>query len=179
MSRIELVNGSCADQKVDIVVNAANDGLWAGGGICGVIFKKAGLAQLTAACKKYKTPLKDGSAVITPAFNLTNAVSIIHAVGPDFSRTPKAFKELFDAYYNSLRVLMDNGMHSIAFPLISSGIFGGALSNPVAESTKQCCRAYRKFIQDYPDYAVDVTLCAFSYNEMVEAQKVFDSMMQE
>ena len=177
MSRIELVNGSCADQKVDIVVNAANDGLWAGGGICGVIFKKAGLAQLTAACKKYKTPLKDGSAVITPAFNLTNAVSIIHAVGPDFSRTPKAFKELFDAYYNSLHVMMDNGFHSISFPLISSGIFGGSLSNPVAESTKQCCRAYLKFVTDYPSYDVDVRLCAFSAKEMQEAQKVFTALI--
>ena len=179
MSRIELVNGSCADQKVDIVVNAANDGLWAGGGICGVIFKKAGLAQLTAACKQYKTPLKDGSAVITPAFNLTNAVSIIHAVGPDFSRTPKAFKELFDAYYNSLHVMMDNGFHSISFPLISSGIFGGSLSNPIAESTKQCCRAYLKFVTDYPSYDVDVRLCAFSAKEMQEAQKVFTALITD
>ena len=177
MSSIILVNGSCADQTVDAVVNAANSGLWAGGGICGVIFKKAGMAALTAACSKYKTPLKDGSAVITPAFQMKNATHIIHAVGPDFSRTPAAFKELFDAYYNSLYVLMDNGLHSISFPLISSGIFGGALSNPVAESTKQCCRAYKKFIEDYPDYAINVILCAFSANEMVEAKKVYDSMI--
>ena len=152
MSRIVLINESCADQTVDAVVNAANSGLWAGGGICGVIFKKAGLAALTAACSKYKTPLKDGSAVITPAFQMKNAKNIIHAVGPDFSRTPTAFKELFDAYYNSLRVLMENDLHSISFPLISSGIFGGSLSNPAAESTKQCCRAYKKFIEDNPDY---------------------------
>ena len=127
----------------------------------------------------YKTPLKDGSAVITPAFNLTNAVSIIHAVGPDFSRTPKAFKELFDAYYNSLHVMMDNGFHSISFPLISSGIFGGSLSNPVAESTKQCCRAYLKFVTDYPSYDVDVRLCAFSAKEMQEAQKVFTALITD
>lgn len=132
MSKIELINGSCADQKVDIVVNAANSDLWAGGGICGVIFNKAGIAELTTACSKYKTPLKDSSAVITPAFNMTNAKAIIHAVGPNFAVTPKAFKELFDAYYNSLKVMMDNDYHSISFPLISSGIFGGSLSNPVA-----------------------------------------------
>lgn len=132
MSKIELINGSCADQKVDIVVNATNSGLWAGGGICGVIFNKAGIAELTTACSKYKTPLKDGSAVITPAFNMTNAKAIIHAVGPNFAVIPKAFKELFDAYYNSLKVMMDNDYHSISFPLISSGIFGGSLSNPVA-----------------------------------------------
>jgi len=160
-------------------VNAANDGLWAGGGICGVIFKKAGMAALTAACKKYKTPLKDGSAVITPAFQMKNAKYIIHAVGPDFGRTPKAFKELFDAYYNSLYVLMNNDLHSISFPLISSGIFGGSLANPVAESTKQCCRAYLKFISDYSDYSVDVKLCAFSSQEMQEAKLVFSSMLAE
>ena len=132
MSKIELINGSCADQKVDIVVNATNSGLWAGSGICGVIFNKAGITELTTACSKYKTPLKDGSAVITPAFNMTNAKAIIHAVGPNFAVIPKAFKELFDAYYNSLKVMMDNDYHSISFPLISSGIFGGSLSNPVA-----------------------------------------------
>ena len=177
MSKIVLINGSCADQNVDAVVNAANDGLWAGGGICGVIFKKAGMAALTAACSKYKTPLKDGSAVITPAFQMKNAKCIIHAVGPNFSVTPKAFKELFDAYYNSLYVLMDNGLHSISFPLISSGIFGGALSNPAAESTKQCCRAYLKFVADYPDYPLDVKLCAFSAKEMQDAKLVFDSII--
>ena len=81
MSKIKLINASCADQTVDAVVNAANDGLWAGGGICGVIFRKAGMAELTEACSKYKTPLNDGDAVITPAFNMTNAKVIIHAVG--------------------------------------------------------------------------------------------------
>ena len=179
MSKIELLNASCADQIVDAVVNAANDGLWAGGGICGVIFKKAGMAALTAACKKYKTPLKDGSAVITPAFQMKNAKCIIHAVGPDFGRTPKAFKELFDAYYNSLHVLMDNGLHSISFPLISSGIFGGSLANPATESTKQCCRAYLKFVSDYPNYPVDVKLCAFSAQEMQDARVVFCNMITE
>ena len=174
MSKIELINDSCADQEVDVVVNAANDGLWAGGGICGVIFRKAGMSELTAACKKHKTPLNDGDAVITPAFNMKNAKAIIHAVGPDFGRTPKAFKELFDAYYNSLKVMMDNGYHSISFPLISSGIFGGSLANPVGESTKQCCRAYKKFVEDYPDYDVDVKVCVYSANEVANAQAEFD-----
>lgn len=174
MSNIELINGSCTDQDVDVVVNAANNGLWAGGGICGVIFKKAGMVELTNACKKHKTPLNDGDAVITPAFNLKNAKAIIHAVGPNFRNTPHAFKELFNAYYNSLVVMKENGYHSISFPLISAGIFGGSLDNPAAESTKQCCRAYKKFREDYPMYAVDVKLCAFSSNEMVEAQKEFE-----
>lgn len=175
MSKIELLNASCAEQTVDAVVNAANSGLWAGGGICGVIFAKAGSAELAKACSRYKTPLKDGEAVITPAFQMKNAKYIIHAVGPNFSSTPNAFKELFDAYYNSLRVLMENNLQSISFPLISSGIFGGSLANPAAESTKQCCRAYKKFTEDFPDYRIDVKLCAFSYKEMTEAKQVFDS----
>ena len=173
MNNIELINASCADQTADAVVNAANSGLRAGGGICGVIFSKAGMKELTGACSRYETPLKDGSAVITPAFNMKNAKAIIHAVGPDFGRTPTAFKELFDAYYNSLKVLKDNGYHSISFPLISSGIFGGALSNPAGESAKQCLRAYKKFITDYPDYGVNVKLCAFSASEMAKAQEEF------
>ena len=175
MSQIELINGSCADQIVDVVVNAANTYLMVGGGICGVIFRKAGNAELAAACAKYSTPIKDGDAVITPAFNMKNAKAIIHAVGPNFGRTPSAFKELFNAYYNSLVALKGYGYHSISFPLISAGIFGGSLDNPVAESTKQCCRAYKRFVEDYPTYQVEVKLCAFSSSEMTEAKKVFDS----
>ena len=178
MSKLVLLNASCADQTVDAVVNAANNRLWAGGGICGVIFKKAGVQQLQAACSKYSTPLKDGSAVITPAFNLSNAKHIIHAVGPDFGRTPTAFKELFDAYYNSLCVLKENDLHSISFPLISSGIFGGRLANPVEESTKQCCRAYNKFVADYPEYDVDVKLCAFTASEMQSAQVTINNYLR-
>lgn len=174
MSKFELINASCADQAVDAVVNAANGGLWAGGGICGVIFRKAGMAELTDACRKYKTPLHDGDAVITPAFRMENAKAIIHAVGPNFAVTPAAFRELFDAYYNSLAVLKDNGYHSISFPLISAGIFGGSLENPAAESAKQCMRAYEKFTADHPDYDIDVRLCAFTASEMQEAMKVMN-----
>lgn len=73
-----------------------------------------------------------------------------------------------------------NSSHnSISFPLISSGIFGGSLANPVAESTKQCCRAYSKFVADYPNYNVDVKLCAFSVREMQDAQIVFNSMITD
>ena len=178
MSKIELINASCADQTVDAVVNAANDGLWEGGGICGVIFRKAGSHELTDACNKYKTPLKDGDAVITPAFNMKNAKVIIHAVGPNFAVTPKAFKELFDAYYNSLVVLKENGLHSISFPLISSGIFGGSLDNPPAESTKQCLRAYKQFTADYPEYDIDVKLCAFTASEMKVAEYEYEAFKQ-
>lgn len=170
MSTFTLIHGSCADQTADAVVNAANKYLAAGGGICGVIFSKCGHIQLTQACSAIPTPLKDGDAVITLAFNMKNAKHIIHAVGPDFRQTPKAFLELFNAYYNSLVVLMNNNLHSISFPLISASIFGGNLPNPAGESAKQCERAYKKFIQDYPDYNVDVMLCAFTPAEYQAAK---------
>ncbi len=171
MSKLKLIQGSCVHQSADVIVNAANRHLAHGSGVCGEIFKYAGPNKLAKACGKYPTPLRDGDAVITPSFDLTNAKAIIHAVGPDFNNTPKAFKELFDAYYNSLVVLKDNGYHSIAFPLISSGIFGGTNPNKYAESAKQCRRAYQRFVSDYPDYDIEVTLCAFTPEEYSEAKE--------
>ncbi len=179
MSKIILLQGSCADQTADAVVNAANDELLEGGGICEAIFRMAGPEELEEACAQFETPLKDGSAVITPAFKMANAKAIIHAVGPDFGITPSAFRELFLAYYNALQVLKDNGLHSISFPLISAGIFGGELPDPAGESTKQCCQAYLQFIADYPDYPIDVKLCAYSDKELYSAQKAFRNLIHE
>lgn len=176
MSKIELIKGSCADQKADVIVNAANKYLRAGSGICGVIFKKAGMEELSKACGKYMVPLSDGEAVITPSFNMKNAKAIIHAVGPNFSVTPNAFDKLFDAYYSSLNLMMENGFKSISFPLISSGIFSGNIENPAKESAKQCLKAYNKFIDEYKNYEIEVKLCAFSDNEMEDAKKVFESL---
>ena len=175
MSNLNLIHGSCADQTVDAVVNAANSGLWKGGGICKVIFDKCGTSELAQACSEKQTPVKDGNAVITSASNMKNAKYIIHAVGPDFYRTPTAFLELYNAYYNSLLLLKDNGLHSISFPLISSGIFGGNLPVPSGESAKQCGRAYKKFVQDYPDYDINVMLCAFKSEEYQAAQAALNA----
>ena len=157
-------------QWADAVVNAANSSLIEGGGICGVIFAKCGSTELAQECSKKQRPVKDGNAVITSACKMKNAKFIIHAVGPDFNRTPKAFLELYNAYYNSLVLLKDNDLHSISFPLISSGIFGGNLKNAPAESAKQCGRAYKKFLQDYPDYDVNVMLCAYRADEYQAAK---------
>lgn len=165
MSLLSVKMGSCVEQDVDVIVNAANRNLWSGGGVCGEIFRRAGYEELEEACDKINTPLNDGDAVITPAFNITNAKYIIHAVGPNFEYTPDAFYELFNAYYNSLVLMKENNLHSISFPLISSGIYGGDLENPVLESTRQCKKAYDRFIKEYPNYEVRVLLCAFTEYE--------------
>ena len=175
MSIIKLAYGSCADPKVDIVVNAANRNLLPGGGICGVIFNKAGYEELKNECQKIKTPLNDGDAVITQACNMENAREIIHAVGPNFSVTPDAFDKLFLAYYNSMILVKEKLRYTIAFPLISSGIFGGNLKNPAKESAKQCIEAYLRYDKEYgEERSINVTLCAYTEEEYVEAKKVFE-----
>ena len=177
MSTIKLIKESCVEQNVDAIVNAANRNLISGGGICGAIFRQAGYKELNEACFKCNPPINDGEAVITPAFNITNAKYIIHAVGPDFSITPNAFNELYNAYYNSLVLLKNNNLHSISFPLISSGIFGYGLDNPVKESTKQCLKAYNSFIEDNKEYNIDVILCAYKDKEYIDALEEFNYLM--
>jgi O-acetyl-ADP-ribose deacetylase (regulator of RNase III) len=83
MSSIEIQKISIVDLDTDAIVNAANSGLWAGGGVCGAIFDAAGYDELTKACNKIGH-CKIGSAVITPGFDL-KAKYIIHAVGPIYS----------------------------------------------------------------------------------------------
>jgi len=174
MSNLILINDSSVEQKVDAIVNAANRNLFAGSGVCGEIFKKAGYEELTEACQSNNLPLQDGDSIITPSFNIKNANYIIHAVGPNFSLNKEAFQELFNAYYNCLLLLKENDLHSISFPLISAGIYGGNLENPVAESTKQCINAFNAFIKNNPEYPIEVLLCAFTEKEMKLAEEVYN-----
>lgn len=179
MSKLNLINDSSVTQQVDAIVNAANKHLLGGNGVCGAIYKMAGYDELTEYCSKIKTPLQDGEAVITPSFNIPNCNYIIHAVGPNFNITPEAFDKLLNAYYNSLQVLKDNELHSISFPLISSGIYGGRLSNPASTSTEQCIKAYKKFKEENPEYDIDVLLCAFTEKEYLSSLEVYNNLYNE
>ena len=170
MSTIKIINSSCVDQEVDAIVNAANKNLISGGGVCGAIFNKAGYEKLNQACQKINTPLEDGQAVITPAFNIRNAKYIIHAVGPDFSKT-NDINKLYNAYYNSLKLLKYNNIHSISFPLISSGIFGYNLDNAAYVSAKECIKAYNNFTKN-DNYEINVLLCAYSKDEYEEIKSL-------
>lgn len=173
MSTFVLQQGSCVNERVDCIVNAANRYLQAGGGVCGAIFSKAGHRELQKACNAFDTPLKDGQAGLTPSFHLSDCKAIIHAVGPDFSLTPAAYQALYDAYYSSLLVMKENSFHSIAFPLISSGIFAGNLHHPSRVSYTYARRAYDDFVKTYPAYSVDMRICAFSiseYNEIMQGE---------
>ena len=137
--------------KVDAIVNAANEGLWAGGGVCGAIFKEAGMAELTAACSKYNG-CKTGNAVITPGFKLP-AKYVIHAVGPRWSGGDSNEPNLlYSAYKQSLIVAKENDCHSIAFPLISAGIFG----YPRDKAWKKAIHACQDFLDANPDYDIEI-----------------------
>ena len=171
MSKLRLVKDSCVNQEEDAIVNATNRYLMSGGGICDAIFERAGYDLLNEACRKISTPLSDGEAVITSAFNISNTKYIIHAVGPNFNITPESIDKLEDAYYNSLVVLKEN---KIAFPLISSGIYGGNLDNPAGVSANCCKNAYDKFISTYKDYDIDVTLCAYTEQEYENCKNFFE-----
>lgn len=130
--------------KVDAVVNAANTALRQGGGVCGAIFKAAGADELQDACDKL-APIKTGEAVITPGFNL-EAKYIIHAAGPIYADWSKEESErlLRAAYTNSLQLAVDNDLESIAFPLISSGIYG----YPKGEALEVATSAIQDFLKE-------------------------------
>lgn len=129
----------------DAVVNAANSRLLQGGGVCGAIFKAAGADRLQAACDKL-APVATGQAVITPGFDLP-ARSIIHTVGPVYDPAHAARCEtlLYSCYRNSLALAEENGCRSVAFPLISSGIYG----YPKDQALEVAVSAIRDFLADH------------------------------
>jgi len=120
---LQIIKGDITKLKVDAIVNAANTELAAGGGVCGAIFSSAGADALQAACNKL-APIKCGEAVVTSAFALP-CKYIIHSAGPIYKdgKSGEA-KALRACYINSLKCATENNCASIAFPLISSGIYG-------------------------------------------------------
>lgn len=149
-----IIRRDITKMKVDAIVNAANTGLKMGGGVCGAIFKAAGAAKLQAACDKL-APIKTGEAVITPGFDLP-AKFVIHTAGPVYSKhnAEESEKLLRSAYTESLRLAVENECESIAFPLISSGIYG----YPKDEALQVATAAIRDFLAEHD---IDISLVLF------------------
>lgn len=120
--KLEIIKGSVVDSKCDVIVNAANEGLQAGGGVCGAIFSAAGFSKLQRECNAIGW-CKTGHAVMTNGYNL-KAKHIIHAVGPVDCNAGK----LKGAFYNSLVLADSNNLKTIGLVPISSGIFGFPLN---------------------------------------------------
>ncbi len=120
---LNIIRQDITKLKVDAIVNAANTNLQMGGGVCGAIFQAAGADRLQSACNAL-APIKTGEAVITQGFNLP-AKYIIHTAGPVWRGGSKGEEaELRSCYINSLNLAAKHKCESIAFPLISSGIYG-------------------------------------------------------
>lgn len=122
-TRISLAQGDITKLAVDVIVNAANERLAGGGGVDGAIHRAAGWPQMAAACKKLGG-CATGDAKITPGFALS-AKYVIHAVGPIFRGGNAGEAELLSSCYRkSLQLAADHSLGSIAFPAISTGVYG-------------------------------------------------------
>ena len=135
--RIELVAGDITQQRVDAIVNAANSSLMGGGGVDGAIHRKGG-PDILASCKRIRAEthpdgLPPGQAVVTTAGRLP-ARWVIHTVGPVFSRSEDRSHLLASCHTESLAIADELGARSVAFPAISTGVYGDPLdlAAPVA-----------------------------------------------
>jgi O-acetyl-ADP-ribose deacetylase (regulator of RNase III) len=136
---IEVVEGDITKIAADAIVNAANSRLAEGGGVCGAIFRAAGREKLAAACRAIGH-CATGAAVITPAFEIKSARHIIHAVGPVYAShdNEEARRLLRSAYRSAIELAAAHGCQSIAFPAISTGIYGYPLEEACAEAADVC-----------------------------------------
>ncbi|WP_344395793.1 O-acetyl-ADP-ribose deacetylase [Streptomyces vastus] len=150
MTAIELVQGDITRQSVDALVNAANSSLLGGGGVDGAIHRRGGPAILDE-CRKlrasqYGKGLPTGQAVATTAGEL-DARWVIHTVGPVYSQSEDRSDLLASCYRESLRVAGELGARTIAFPAISTGIYGWPIDDG-ARIAVETVRATRTSVEE-------------------------------
>jgi O-acetyl-ADP-ribose deacetylase (regulator of RNase III) len=147
-TRILLVRGNITNMDTDAVVNAANSSLMGGGGVDGAIHQKGG-PEILEECKhlratKWPQGLPTGKAVVTTSGNL-KAKYVIHTVGPVWHGGNKREAELLsEAYRNSLKLAVSEGLKSVAFPSISTGAYG----YPIERASQVALAAIRDFLKN-------------------------------
>ncbi len=165
MDLIQLVLGDITEQKVDVVVNAANSSLLGGGGVDGAIHR-AGGPSILEECREirrttYPGGLPTGEAVMTTA-GLLPARHVIHTVGPVYGREGRREAELLAAAYrNSLALAASRSLESVAFPAISTGVYG----YPREAAAAVASRAIAEFLNE-DETIEEVRLVFFSKGDM-------------
>ena len=146
-ANLQLIKGDITDVEADAIVNAANSTLLGGGGVDGAIHRKGG-PKILEECKRIRATewpdgLPTGNAVITSGGNL-KAKHVIHTVGPiwrgGFYDEAKLLKQ---AYWNSLKLAVANGLKTVAFPSISTGAYG----YPIEEASRVAVGAVKDFLE--------------------------------
>ncbi len=164
-TRLTLVQGDITTQDVDAIVNAANDSLLGGGGVDGAIHGAGGPAIL-AECRRiretrYPNGLPTGQAVITTGGRLP-ARHVIHTVGPIWHGGGRHEAELLaDCYRNSLQLAVDQGLRTVAFPSISTGIYG----YPVEQAARVALAAVVAFLKAQPREIDEVRMVLYSRHD--------------
>ncbi|GHT65645.1 macro domain-containing protein [Bacteroidia bacterium] len=172
MGKIEIIQGDITKIEVDAIVNAANSSLLGGGGVDGAIHRAGGCAILDE-CMKIRAKqggCKTGEAVITGAGNLP-AKYVIHTVGPVWNGGQKDEPEkLTNCYRNSLRLAVENHCETIAFPNISTGVYG----YPKDEAAKIAFRSIFDFLADNRQIEKVVFVCfdEDNYRLLLDEEKI-------
>lgn len=166
-SHIELVVSSVVDMNVDIIVNAANISLLGGGGVDGEIHKRAG-HKLIEECKTLGG-CKTGDAKITASYNIKNANYIVHTVGPIYMGLEQDSIDLANCYKKSLDLAKKYNSSLIAFPGISTGVYG----YPLDEASEISLNSINTWIRENSDTVINIYLCCFKEKEYIAYKNAF------
>ena len=160
---IKAVKADITKLQTDAIVNAANNTLLGGGGVDGAIHRAAG-PQLLAECRTLNG-CETGQAKITKGYNLS-AKYVIHTVGPVWYGGEQGEPQLLaDAYRNSLKLAEEHNLKSIAFPAISTGVYG----YPKEEAAHIAIDTIREFLKEYD---MEVVLTAFSDGDLKRYERI-------